>query len=99
MKHTIEVVIDRMIAGKTPRARVAEAIEGALKLAERKLVISKAANPDDPDVDEFTTEDQLYSCDYACTHCGISYQQPSPQLFSFNSPQGMCSDCQGLGIR
>jgi excinuclease ABC subunit A len=131
MKHTIEVVVDRLIAGKTPRARVAEAIETALNLAERKLIIAREVEGDrDLEIDssdanssggkkrgsfskraprgeKFLTEEiepsipieQLYSCDYACTHCGISYQQPSPQLFSFNSPQGMCPDCQGLGIR
>ena len=99
MKHTIEVVIDRLVSGKTPRARVAEAIENALNLAERKLVISHEVQGGDPDADETSSQEQLYSCDYACTHCGISYQQPSPQLFSFNSPQGMCLDCQGLGIR
>lgn len=99
MKHTIDVVVDRMIAGKTPRARVAEAIESALNLAERKLVISREADKEVPDGEDDSPAEQLYSCDYACTHCGISYQQPSPQLFSFNSPQGMCADCQGLGIR
>ena len=43
--------------------------------------------------------DRLFSSRYACTTCGISYEPPSPQLFSFNSPQGMCHDCQGLGQR
>lgn len=142
MKHTIDVVVDRLVAGKSPRSRVAEAIEAALNLAERKLVIarepdassphpvdelnephpsgkpakktskkrvSKAASArsaeltvsddDGPPDDVPSTLDELYSCDYACMHCGISYDQPSPQLFSFNSPQGMCPDCQGLGIR
>jgi len=153
MKHTIDVVVDRLIAGKSPRARVAEAIENALNLAQRRLVISRESDtPFDgngdpaqvenelpepkqtgkrgsrataaPEVvstrsrgkkavdrngdqdDDSSTElaessgqDELFSCDYACTHCGISYDQPSPQLFSFNSPQGMCPDCQGLGIR
>ncbi len=41
--------------------------------------------------------DRIFSADYACTPCGISFSPPSPQLFSFNSPQGMCSDCDGLG--
>ncbi len=125
MKHTIEVVIDRLIAGKTPRARVAEAVENALNLAGGKLIVAgEIANP--PAVDagsesdrEFigdeegaeedfslnsqpstlNSSDRLYSSDYACTHCGISYEPPSPQLFSFNSPLGMCPDCNGLGMR
>src|SRR5439155_26751125 len=43
--------------------------------------------------------DRLFSSRYACTHCGVSYEPPSPQLFSFNSPQGMCSECNGLALR
>ncbi len=46
-----------------------------------------------------TTNDLLLSAHYACTHCGKSYEPPSPQLFSFNSPHGMCPDCDGLGTR
>jgi len=46
-----------------------------------------------------TASDRLFSSRYACTHCGISYEPPSPQLFSFNSPQGMCPDCNGLALR
>ncbi len=42
--------------------------------------------------------DMLFSSDYACTKCGLSFEPPSPQLFSFNSPQGMCADCDGLGV-
>ena len=110
MKHSIEVVIDRLIAGKTPRPRIAEAIENALKLAGGKLIVSKeseqSAAPDLPVDDEESlsqvashTHDQLLSSDFACTHCGISYEPPSPQLFSFNSPLGMCLDCNGLGMR
>ena len=129
MKHTIDVVIDRLIAGKSARARVAEAIESALNLAERRLKVSIETGDDgsepsplpaetgkrktksrakardlEPDDDaDFTPPqgavDTLYSTDYACTHCGISYEAPSPQLFSFNSPQGMCPDCNGLGVR
>ncbi len=109
MKHTIDVIIDRLIAGKTPRPRVAEAIEQALTLAGRRLIISQEPSsraeglvPEDADApanEEPTTSDQLYSCDYACTECGISYEPPGPQLFSFNSPLGMCLDCNGLGIR
>ncbi len=45
------------------------------------------------------TTDLLLSAHYACTHCNISYEPPSPQLFSFNSPHGMCTDCDGLGNR
>lgn len=43
--------------------------------------------------------DVLFSASYACTHCGLSFEPPSPQLFSFNSPQGMCPECDGLGVK
>ncbi|MDX1944990.1 MAG: excinuclease ABC subunit UvrA, partial [Pirellulaceae bacterium] len=43
--------------------------------------------------------DMLFSSAYACTHCGLSFEPPSPQLFSFNSPQGMCPQCDGLGVK
>ena len=128
MKHTIDVVVDRLVSGKSSRSRVAEAIESALSLAERQLTVSietaaevpapndeetlatrrkkskrSARETDDAEVPEnvetITSHDTLYSTDYACTHCGISYEPPSPQLFSFNSPQGMCPDCNGLGVR
>ncbi|HUQ72934.1 MAG TPA: excinuclease ABC subunit A, partial [Planctomycetaceae bacterium] len=109
MKHTIDVVVDRLIAGRTPRPRVAEAVEQALNLAKGKLVISQEgakpqALPEDDSASPALSPqpsalDQLFSSDYACIDCGISYEPPSPQLFSFNSPQGMCPDCNGLGMR
>ncbi len=113
MKHTIDVVVDRLVGGKTPRNRVAEAVEQALNLADGKLIITREesakrqAISDAISKDESapalnpqpSTLDQLYSSDYACIHCGISYEPPSPQLFSFNSPLGMCADCNGLGQR
>ncbi|MGE3313920.1 MAG: excinuclease ABC subunit UvrA, partial [Planctomycetaceae bacterium] len=119
MRHTIEVVIDRLIAGKTSRPRLAEALESALKLGQGSLIIveetgepsrpkSEAPAPrrkgkqraeDDDTVPPPPANEKRYSANYACTHCGISYEPPSPQLFSFNSPQGMCLDCNGLGMR
>jgi excinuclease ABC subunit A len=124
MKHTIDVVVDRLEAGKSSRSRLAEAIESALKLADGRVVVAKeetqaiGASPipeemeaDDAERDDDASEgrtptagqeserDRLYSAHYACTHCGLSYEPPSPQLFSFNSPQGMCLDCNGLGER
>jgi excinuclease ABC subunit A len=102
MRHHIEVVVDRLVAGKTQRTRLAEAVENALRLSGGTLVVSvhkeggkrKAEGGEDENF-----SDQLYSAHYACTHCGISYEPPSPQLFSFNSPLGMCLDCTGLGMR
>src|SRR3954452_21017940 len=88
IKHNIEVVIDRLKAGPSIRTRQAEAIEAALKLGEGAVIVATEGKPD-----------LLLSSHYACSHCGISFDPPSPQLFSFNSPQGMCPSCDGLGVR
>ncbi len=88
IKHNIEVVVDRLKSGPSAQSRLAEAVESALKQGEGTLIL---AVEDQPDI--------LLSSNYACAHCGIGFDAPSPQLFSFNSPQGMCKTCDGLGIR
>jgi excinuclease ABC subunit A len=109
MRHDIELVIDRLVAGPGLRPRLAEAVELALKMGKGNLIVAleRAAGPAPPTDDEAVPrekkragrrEDDLhFSADYACTHCGLSFEPPSPQLFSFNSPQGMCTACDGLG--
>ncbi len=60
---------------------------------------SRRSKNSEKDVFDIPTESELYfSSDYACSHCGISFERPSPQLFSFNSAQGMCRHCQGIGV-
>ncbi len=89
IKHHIEVVIDRLKVGaRAPATRLAEAVEQALKLGEGTVIVAVEGQPD-----------LLLSSHYACTFCGLSFDPPSPQLFSFNSPQGMCLACDGLGVR
>ncbi|MFV0445342.1 MAG: excinuclease ABC subunit UvrA, partial [Planctomycetaceae bacterium] len=111
-KHTIEVVVDRLVAGKGTRTRLAEAIEQATRLSGGTLLVSPEQRVQSPEQTEIsgesantnrsglsTLDSRLYSTKYACPDCGISYEPPSPQLFSFNSPLGMCPDCTGLGQR
>ncbi len=90
IKHDIEVVIDRLKAttAETARGRLAEAVEQALRLGDGTLIV---AIEDQPDL--------VLSSHHACASCGIGFDPPSPQLFSFNNPQGMCPACDGLGIR
>ncbi|QDT47941.1 UvrABC system protein A [Symmachiella dynata] len=101
MRHTIEVVIDRLVIGAKQRSRLAEAVENALKLSGGSLIAAPEATSarrtrkNAPQA----AEERLYSSHYACTKCGISYEPPSPQLFSFNSPLGMCLVCNGLGMK
>ena len=90
MRHDIEVVVDRLVAGPHVRARLAEAVELALKLGEGNLIVS-------PEQQGQLSGDIHLSAQYACTRCQRSFEPPSPQMFSFNSPQGMCPDCGGLG--
>ncbi len=83
--HTIEIVVDRIQMRKNLRSRVADSVETALRYGEGTLVVDDG------------TKDHLYSRDYACHHCGISYEEPAPNSFSFNSPAGHCRECEGLG--
>ena len=88
IKHDIEVVIDRLKMGATIQARLGEAVESALKRGDGTLIAVVEGKPD-----------LVLSSRYACPGCGIGFDPPGPQLFSFNSPQGMCRSCDGLGIR
>jgi excinuclease ABC subunit A len=88
VKHDIEVVVDRLKAGSGVRPRLAEAVETALKRGSGTVILAPEGQPD-----------LVLSSRYACPSCGIGFDPPSPQLFSFNSPQGMCAGCDGLGVR
>jgi excinuclease ABC subunit A len=93
IKHSIEIVIDRLKVDPKIRTRLAEAVEQALALADGAVIVGVENEKGE------TEQDILLSANYACSHCGISYEPPSPQLFSFNSPMGMCLDCDGLGSK
>ena len=88
MRHDIDVVVDRVVVNPASRGRLAEAVELALKIGSGNMVVAS----EDGDGLEIPL-----SAHYACTHCQVSFEPPSPQLFSFNSPQGMCLECNGLG--
>ncbi len=86
-KHNIEIVVDRLKIEGDTRKRLAESVETALKEGGGTLV---TLNVD-------TGEERVYSEKLACTACGISYEELTPQMFSFNNPVGMCDVCDGLG--
>ena len=86
-KHNIEVVVDRLVVRDDIRKRLADSVELALKYAENLVYIY---NMD-------TEEEQVFSQNYACVDCGISLEELTPRMFSFNSPFGACSYCTGLG--
>ncbi|MBD3333535.1 excinuclease ABC subunit A, partial [candidate division GN15 bacterium] len=86
-KHDIDAVVDRLVVKAKSRRRLADSVETALSIGQGTLIIN------------IKNEDLLYSEQFACLDCNISYEAPTPQLFSFNSPQGACPVCDGLGYR
>ena len=100
-RHDVEVVIDRLTHGPKIRSRLAEAVELALKIGKGTLIVDAEVDGPVPEgADEkrkSAGKGRVYSADYACSNCGVSFSPPTPQMFSFNSPQGMCDSCDGLG--
>lgn len=90
--HTIEAVVDRIVLKPEVRARLADSIETALKLAQGLVIVSVAEGND--------WKDTQYSEKFACPkHPEVSLTELEPRLFSFNSPHGACPECHGLGTR
>ncbi|HSJ52048.1 MAG TPA: excinuclease ABC subunit UvrA [Actinomycetota bacterium] len=90
-KHTIEVIVDRLVAKPNIRRRVADSIEAALGLTEGLAAVAVQTH-DGEDV-------QTFSQSLACTYDGLSFEELQPRNFSFNSPYGACPTCDGLGTR
>ena len=92
-KHSIEVVVDRVVARDGNQQRLAESFETALALADGTVRVARLN--DDRDI----AESLLFSSKFACPHCGYSLDELEPRLFSFNNPAGACGDCDGLGMQ
>ena len=90
-KHDIEVVVDRLVARPDIRRRVADSIETALELAEGLAAIAVQTDGHEDVVN--------FSQHLACPNCGLSFPELAPRNFSFNSPYGACTTCDGLGTR
>ena len=86
-KHSIEVVVDRLINSATIRSRLTESLETSLKMSTNGTVL----------IDCIDGETLVFSERLACPDCGISYDEISPRMFSFNNPFGACESCNGLG--
>ena len=87
-KHHVEAVIDRIVVKKGIKSRLTESVETALRIGDGQLIAAIGSEAD-----------RTYSENAACARCQISFPELTPQAFSFNSPQGMCGDCNGLGSR
>ncbi len=97
VKHNIEIVVDRIVLKPTVRSRLTQAIEIALELGEGSLIVATLDDEADTKRRRRKPTDLLISSRYACTDCDISFEPPGPQMFSFNSPTGMCLTCDGMG--
>ena len=86
-KHTIEIVIDRLVIRPDIQQRLTDSLETAMQLGGGLVVISVIDG-----------EDMLFSQNYACPDCNISIEELTPRMFSFNNPYGACPTCTGLGV-
>ncbi len=108
--HNIDIVVDRIVVRSESRSRVAESVEVALRFGSGLLIVmrdpaetadtttaksrvKKSSSPASLPPDQ----DTLYSRHYSCPVCNISFEEPAPNSFSFNSPYGSCPTCDGLG--
>lgn len=87
-KHTIEVVIDRLVVSPKIRPRLSDSLQTALSLSSGLVVVDREGG-----------EEKLFSEKLSCASCGVSYDELAPRFFSFNSPFGACPACSGLGTQ
>ena len=85
-KHTIEILVDRLIVEDAMHERITESVELALKLGEGLIVVH-----------ELKGKDHIFSENFACAKCEVSLEELTPRMFSFNSPFGACKKCEGIG--
>ena len=85
-KHTIEIVVDRLIISKGVKERLTESVELAMKVGEGVVIINELPN-----------KEHIFSEKFACLNCQISLEEIAPRMFSFNSPYGACKKCDGIG--
>lgn len=92
-RHNIEVVVDRFVINDKSEKRIAESVRLALEMAEGNVVLAVPKEEDG----EVVFEDHLFSQNLFDPESGLAYEDPAPNIFSFNSPYGACQHCDGLG--
>ena len=91
VKHTIEIVVDRLVNREDIRSRLSDSVESALKIADRKVkILTMPRDGGEGELLEFSEK-------YACEEHGISFPELEPRMFSFNNPFGACPKCAGIG--
>lgn len=91
-KHTVDIIVDRLVIHENIRARLADSLETATSLTGGIVVVNRLGQEGEPD------QDYLFSQNYACPEHGLGVDELTPQMFSFNSPVGACPKCTGLGV-
>jgi excinuclease ABC subunit A len=86
-KHTIHVVVDRVVVKPSAKSRISDSVQTSLQKSDGLVI-----------VDVIGQGEKIYSEKLACEHCGISFEELTPRIFSFNSPDGACERCSGLGF-
>jgi excinuclease ABC subunit A len=103
--HNIEVIVDRLTVSPEVKKRLTDSVETALKVGKGTVIVSQFASSQVRKSNSRTLEPENYRTDtvfseqYSCTNCGISYAEVEPRIFSFNSPYGACPECNGLGTK
>jgi excinuclease ABC subunit A len=92
-KHSIEVVVDRLVVKNNLAKRLADSVETALKAGTGVAIVSVLGTAPEEN------QELLFSEHFACSYCGISFPELEPRLFSFNNPNGACTKCDGLGVK
>ena len=85
-KHNIDIIVDRLVVKDEIRSRLTESIETAMKHSNSLVKVSTSSG-----------DEKLYSGNYACPDCNISFEELTPRMFSFNNPFGACPECTGIG--
>ncbi|MDR3206784.1 MAG: excinuclease ABC subunit UvrA [Oscillospiraceae bacterium] len=93
-KHTIDIVVDRLVVREEVRRRLTDSVETAAALSGGLVAVNLPAPEGEGSAEE---RDLLFSQNYACEECGVSIEELTPRMFSFNNPYGACPTCTGLG--
>ncbi len=88
LKHTIDLVVDRIILKEDSDTRLSDSLETAMRSAGGLVIVNNLTQ----------NEEHIFSQNYACPDCGVNLEELTPRMFSFNNPYGACPECNGLGV-
>lgn len=100
-KHTIHVIVDRIVVKESAKSRIADSTQIALQKADGMMIldVGDAPHPNPPPpVGRETSNERIFSEKLSCPKCNLSFEELAPRIFSFNSPYGACEHCSGLGM-